>query len=343
MTNHLTLGYLNRNEGYYALNGKADLPRVPGVADASFNPQMNIDGFSTLGNNGVPDATLDKTTRGTYALNEVLTRIMGRHTVRGGFEWRLAGTAIHLGTNQGGTFSFSGETTENSKTGNPGDGMASFYLGAVSNANVNFYNVKATYPRQPAYAAHLGDSWRFTPKLTLNYSVRWDYIAPFKEKFNNLSFIDPLGVNPGTGSANLRGRLAFAGNKWGEASYGADFPEKPYKSAFAPRVGFAYSLNDRTVVRAGYGIYFGQAFYPGWDGGMSLEGFNKTVNINQTTSGINELPVMYLNTGLSQSQVGVTQHIASDFDNGQTPQKYRPLDGNRTPYSQQWNLTIERQ
>ncbi len=244
MTNHLTLGYLNRNEGYYALNGKADLPRVPGVADASFNPQMNIDGFSTLGNNGVPDATLDKTTRGTYALNEVLTRIMGRHTVRGGFEWRLAGTAIHLGTNQGGTFSFSGDTTGNSKTGNPGDGMASFYLGAVSNANVNFYNVKATYPRQPAYAAHLGDSWRFTPKLTLNYSVRWDYIAPFKEKFNNLSFIDPLGVNPGTGSANLRGRLAFAGNKWGEASYGADFPEKPYKSAFAPRVGFAYSLNE---------------------------------------------------------------------------------------------------
>ena len=58
MTNHLTLGYLNRNEGYYALNGKANLPKVPGVADATFNPQMNIDGFSQLGNSGVPDSSL---------------------------------------------------------------------------------------------------------------------------------------------------------------------------------------------------------------------------------------------------------------------------------------------
>ncbi len=343
MTNHLTLGYLNRNEGYYALNGKANLPRVPGVANATFNPQMNIDGFNQLGNSNVPDSSLDKTTRGTYALNEVLTRIMGRHTVRGGFEWRLAGTAIHVGGNQGGTFTFSGDTTGNSKAGNPGDAMASFYLGAVSNANVSFYNVKAEYPRQPAYAAHLGDSWRFTPKLTLNYSVRWDYIAPFKEKFDHLSFIDPLGVNPGTGSANLPGRLAFAGNKYGAASYGKDFPEMPFKKGFAPRVGFAYTLNEKTVARAGYGIYFGQAFYPGWDGGMSLEGFNKTVNINETQSETNEIPVIYLNSGLRPSQVGVTQHIASDFDNGQTPAKYRPLDGNRRPYSQQWNLTIERQ
>jgi hypothetical protein len=343
MTNHLTLGYLNRNEGYYALNGKASLPRVPGVANATFNPQMNIGGFSQLGNSGVPDSSLDKTTRGTYALNEVLTRIMGRHTVRGGFEWRLAGTAIHVGGNQGGTFTFSGDTTGNSQAGNPGDGMASFYLGAVSNANVSFYNVKAEYPRQYAYAAHIGDSWRFSPKLTLNYSVRWDYIAPFKEKYDHLSFIDPLGINPGTGSANLHGRLAFAGNKYGSASYGKDYPEDPFKKGFAPRLGFAYTLNDKTVVRAGYGIYFGQAFYPGWDGGMSLEGFNKTVNINETQSGINEVPVLYLSSGVSTSQVGVTQHIASDFENGKTPAKYRPLDGNRRPYSQQWNLTIERQ
>ena len=346
MTNHLTLGYLNRNEGYYALNGMANLPKVPGVADATFNPQMNISNFSTLGNSGVPNSSLDKTTRGTYALNEVLTRVMGRHTFRAGFEWRLAGTAIHVGGNQGGTFGFNDDTTGNSALGDPGDAMASFYLGAVGNANVSFYNVKAEYPRQPAYAFHAGDSWRMTPKLTMNYSLRWDYIAPFKEKFDHLSFIDPLGPNPGAIGLNgkpLAGRLAFAGNKYGAASYGKDFPENPFKKGIAPRVGFAYTLNDKTVVRAGYGIYFGQAFYPGWDGGMSLEGFNKTVNIDEVNSGINRVPVIYLNSGLSPSQVGQTQHISSDFENGQTPAKYRPLDGNRRPYSQQWNLTVERQ
>lgn len=346
MTNHLTLGYLNRNEGYYALNGKANLPKVPGVADATFNPQMNIDGYSQLGNSGVPDATLDKTTRGTYALNEVLTRVMGRHTLKGGFEFRRAGTAIHVGGNQGGTFTFSDATTGNSSSGDPGDAMASFYLGSVGNANVSFYNVKAEYPRQDAYAAHVGDSWRATPKLTMNYSVRWDYIAPFKEKLNHLSFIDPLGPNPGAIGPNgqpLPGRLAFAGNTYGDASYGKPYPEIPFRKGLAPRLGFAYTLNDKTVVRAGYGVYFGQAFYPGWDGGMSLEGFNKTVNIDQVNSGINRVPVIYLNSGLSANQVGQTQHISADFENGQTPAKYRPLDGNRRPYSQQWNLTVERE
>jgi hypothetical protein len=349
MTNHLTLGYLNRNEGYYALNGHANLPTVPGVANTSFLPQMNIDGASTLGSNGVPDSSLDKTTRGTYALNEVITRVEGKHTLKAGFAWRSAGTAIHLGTNQGGTFSFAADTTGNAACANascPGNSMASFYLGAVGNANVNFYNVHAEYPRQYAYAAHFGDSWRVSPKFTANYSLRWDYIAPFKEKYDNLSFFDPIGLNPGavtTSGAQLPGRLAFAGNKWGEASYGKDFPENPFKSGFAPRVGFAYSLNDKTVIRAGYGIYFGQAFYPGWGGGMSLDGFNKTLNLNESQSGAFKVPAIYLSSGISPSQVGETQHIASDFDNGTQPSMYRPLDGNRRPYSSQWNLTVERQ
>jgi hypothetical protein len=120
MTNHLTLGYLNRNEGYYALNGHASLPTVSGVANPAFLPQMNIGGYNQLGNNTVPDASLDLTTRGTYALNEIITRAMGRHTVRAGFEWRLAGTTIHEGNNQGGTFSFGADTTGNTNTtGNP--------------------------------------------------------------------------------------------------------------------------------------------------------------------------------------------------------------------------------
>ena len=349
MTNHLTLGYLNRNEGYYALNGHANLPTVPGVANSKFLPEMSISGFNTLGNNTVPDSALDKTTRGTYALNEVITRVVGKHTLKAGFEWRLAGTAIHEGDNQGGNFSFAADTTGNAGCAGascPGDAMASFYLGAASSASVEYFNVYAEYPRQYAYAAHFGDSWRVSPKLTANYSLRWDYIEPFKEKFDNLSFFDPIGLNPGAVTASgkeLPGRLAFAGNKWGDASYGAEYPEVAFKKALAPRVGFAYSLNDKTVIRAGYGIYFGQAFYPGWNGGMSQDGFNKALSLNEASSGNFKVPAMYLSSGISASQVGTTKHISSDFDNGTSPSMYRPLDGNRRPYSSQWNLTIERQ
>lgn len=197
------------------------------------------------------------------------------------------------------------------------------------------------------YAVHAGDAWRVTPKLTLDYSVRWDYITPMAEKFNNLTFFDPVGLNPGTGTTpatQLPGRLAYASNKWGAASYGARYPEIPFKTATAPRVGFAYTLNDKTVLRAGYGLYFGPAFYPGWGGGMSQDGLNKTVNLSESPSGTFEVPALYLETGISAAQTGSTASIVnSAFDNGGGSISYRPLDGNRRPYSSQWSMTVEHQ
>ncbi|HEU4981451.1 MAG TPA: TonB-dependent receptor [Acidobacteriaceae bacterium] len=345
MNNHATLGYLNRNEGYYALNGKADLPKVTGTANASYLPTFTMDGYTQLGNTAGPNAAANVTTRGTWAFNDVFTKVAGTHTITAGFQWHMAGTTINNSGNQGGTFQFNADTTGNQSCGGscPGNGAASFYLGAVGNANVSFYNVPATYPRQYGYAVFAGDSWRFSPKLTLNYSVRWDYITPFKEKYNNLSFFDPTGLNPGavrSDGTELPGRLAFAGNKFGEASYGAPYPEVPFKKAISPRVGFAYAVTPTTVIRAGYGIYFGQAFYPGWNGGMNLDGFNKTYSVSEGASGGLKVPALYLANGINPASVGPTQDISSDFDNGQGAPMYRPLDGNRRPYSSQWNVTI---
>lgn len=351
MNNHATLGYLNRNEGYYALNGHAALPTISGVANSAYLPEMTFGGgYTQLGSNDPPDSASTLTTRGTWAFNDVFTRVMGAHTFNAGFEWRLSGTSIHEGTNQGGTFNFSPNTTGNSGCPGsapcPGDASASFFLGAASSASVEYYNVHAEYPRQTGYAVHAGDSWRLTPKLTLDYSLRWDYITPFREKYDNLSFFDPTGPNPGAvtaGGTELLGRLAFAGNKFGSASYGADYPEIPFKTAYAPRLGFAYAIGQKTVVRAGYGIYFGQAFYPGWSGGMSQDGFNKALNLNQQPSGNFQIPALYLASGISPTMRGSTaEDLSASYDNGQSP-LYRPLDGNRRPYSSQWNMTIQRQ
>lgn len=352
MNNHATLGYLNRNEGYYALNGNAQLPHVPGVA-GNYLPEFSFgDGYNQLGNNNLPTSAGTLTTRGTWAFNDVFTKIWGSHTFKAGFEWHMAGTSIHEGTNQGGTFNFSPNTTGNASCAAsapcPGNAMASFFLGAVGNATETYYNVHAEYPRQYAYAVHAGDEWRMTPKFTLDLSLRWDYDSPFKEKFDNLSFFDPFGPNPGavtTGGTDLPGRLAFAGTKWGAASYGADYPEIPFKAGWSPRVGFAYSLTPKTVIRAGYGIYFGQAFYPGWGGGMAQDGFNKNVNLNQVASGGFQIPALYLATGITPTiaaAIGPTgEAIDPAYDNGQSP-PYRPLDANRRPYSSQWNFTIQR-
>jgi hypothetical protein len=350
MTNHATVGYLSRNEGYYALNGKAGLPIVPGVANSTYQPEMTFGGgYSQLGNSSPPNSIDNLTTRGTWAVNDVYTIIHGKHTISAGLEYTLKGMSIHSGGNQGGTFNFAADTTGNAGCANsacPGDPQASFYLGAVQSANVEYINVLAKYPRQTGWAFHGGDSWRLTPKLNLSYSLRWDYITPFVDKKNNLSFIDPNGPNPDavtSSGTQLAGRLAFAGSKFGAASFGARYPEIPFKKGFAPRVGFAYSVNEKTVVRAGYGLYFGQAFYPGWGGGLAQDGFNKNLTLNESSSGNFKTPAIYLVSGISPSQVGPTQNISAGFDNGQTPSLYRPYDGNRRPYSSQWSLTVERQ
>ena len=351
MNNHATLGYLNRNEGYYSLNGKADLPKVSGVADPNFLPTFTFgSGYNQLGDNAGPTAANTLTTRGTWAFNDVFTKVAGTHTITAGFQWHLAGTTIHGGANgayPGGQFNFNADTTGNQAcppgSPCPGNAAASFYLGAVGSGKVTYFNVPVVYPRQYGWAAFGGDSWRVNPRLTLNYSLRWDYITPFREKYNHLSFFDPNGLNPGAVNSSgqeLPGRLAFAGTKYGAASYGAPYPEVPFKDALSPRVGFAYAVTPTTVVRAGYGIYFGQAFYPGWNGGMAQDGFNKTYTFSETPSGGFQVPALYLDTGINPAQVGPTEDISSSFDNGQTPSLYRPLDGNRRPYSSQWNFTI---
>jgi len=342
MTNHFTIGYLNRNEGYYSLNAAAKLPAVSGVANTAFLPTFDFgSGFSGYGSS---DGAIgnSKTTRPTYAINDLFTRIHGNHTLKFGIEWRNIGGNLHSSTNQGGTFTFNADTTANLSVNSvTGDPMAGFFLGAASTANVAFLNVPNYYPRQKMWAADAGDTWRLTPKLTFNYGMRWDVFTPSQEKYDHLSFFDPLGVNPDTGGLNLPGRLAFAGNKYGAASYGAAYPEQLFNKGFAPRVGAAYALNEKTVLTGGYGIYFGQAFYPGWNAGMSLDGFNLNDTINSVTqsSGLTT-PAFYLSQGFRTPTS--TSNINSGFDNGLSP-LYRPFDGNRRPYSSQWNFTLQRE
>ncbi len=81
---------------------------------------------------------------------------------------------------------------------------------------------------------------------------------------------------PTLAPAAARAGWRSAGDSYGAASYGATYPEKDWYGGLAPRVGAVYALNDKTVIRGGWGIFYTQAFYPGWGGGMSLDGFCRT-------------------------------------------------------------------
>ena len=355
LTNHATFGYLNRNEGYGSENlafiGK--LPQVPGAFSTNSLPAFTFsDGFNQISNsNGPPNTNI--TARPTWVFNDLTNKVFGRHTVTLGMEWRSVQGNIHQTNNEQGTYGFDASTTglPNANSGSP---VAGFLLGAVGtlpssgvNSSMDRRVVSAWYPRQTVWAIHANDSWRMTTKLTFNYGLRWDYYTPSREKYNHLSFIDLVGANPD----GIPGRLAFAGSGYDAASFGAPYPEKPWHKGFAPRLGVAYAVDRKTVVRAGYGIFFGQAFYPGWGGGMALDGFNLHqvfgVSTDPTTGQSD--PAFYLDSGVP-APAQLPPFINSGFDNGQQPtaangngSAYRPVDANRRPYSQQWNLTIERQ
>ncbi|HXK10199.1 MAG TPA: TonB-dependent receptor [Vicinamibacteria bacterium] len=336
--NHVTFGYLNRNEGYGCINADAvdKLPKIPGVAAHNVPPALSFsDGFAAWGcNSGVNVGNI--TTRPTYEVSDLFTWIKGSHTLKMGAEYRNIQGSVHSNGNQAGSFAFGRGATSilGENSGNP---IASFLLGAVDNANATFYTAPNNYPRQVAWIVHAGDTWNVNSKLTLNYGLRWDYFSPSWEKYDHLSFFDPNGPNPG--ADGRPGRLAFAGTGYGSASYGAKYPETNFYGAFAPRLGASYAVNDKTVVRVGWGIFYDRAYYPDWGAGINTSGFNATPAFSSSLGGLE--PAFFLQDGFPQDFTA-PPFITSDYLNGQDI-LYRALDANQRARSQQWNLTVDRQ
>jgi len=336
LLNNFNFGYNSQYVSVACIDGRyaKDFPQIPGLSDYSFPPVMQLQDFAAFGCSTNPGGAVEN--RPTAILNDMATWVHGKHTFKFGGEYRWAG---FNNTNYGymGSFSFANAST--GLTGiNSGNAVASFLLEQVDNASDTFAIVGSQYPRQKVWNLHVGDTWKLTPKLTLNYGVRWDVGLPATEKHDNLTFFDPNGFN--TDAGGLRGTLAFAGTKWGSASFGKRHPENTWYGGVAPRVGLAYSFSEKTVVRTGYGIFYQGAYYPGWNGGISQDGFNATPAFSSSLGGLQAAFV--LSEGFPQN-FAHPPFISAGADNGAGSINYRPFEANRLPYAQQWNLTVEHQ
>jgi hypothetical protein len=340
LLSHFAYGYVNRNEGYGSVTGQNpnDLPKIPNAVANNASPEAGFSGnaitnFASWGNTEGP-GYLNKTTRPSHIANELVTWVDGSHTIRFGGEFRHLQQVFRSNNNQSGSLGFSSLST--GLPGIPsGDAFASLLVGAASSGSLNVYNVSKYGAEQRAYSLHIGDTWKVSSRLTVNYGLRWDRFSPTFETGNKLAFFS-FADNPGAG--NLPGSLAYAGNSWGAASAGVRYPEKPFNAAFAPRLGLAYKLDDKTVLRAGYGVFYTQAFYPGWGGGMSLDGFNPQLSFNSSQAGY--VPSFYIDQGFPA--YNTAPNISSTADNGTNGPNYRPTYANHLAYTQQWNLTVER-
>jgi len=135
--------------------------------------------------------------------------------------------------------------------GTIGHRYASFLLGTVNTATVSA--VKDPQWRKQAWSFYGQDSWKASPKLTVNYGLRWDYAGQGHELYYRTSQIGLTTPNPAAG-----GRPgAFIYEGFGPGRCDCRFTET-YPYAFGPRLGIAYQLNNKTVVRAGWGVTYSQ-------------------------------------------------------------------------------------
>jgi len=223
---------------------------------ARFYPiRLNDYTAAAIGQGGGQDGPSDD-----FYLQETLTKILGRHQLKFGGEFRY-GKSVVENPLAGGSFAdlrFSRNFTSlrpNVTTLTAADGgnaFASYLLGYMASSSVT---LSPNFDWRTAYSgAFVQDDWRLTTRLTLNLGLRWDYESPITEQSNQVNAgFDPNALAlvcaacPASGlPQNLNGGLTFADG----AFYSRD------GNNVGPRAGFTYSITPKTIVRGGYGLTF---------------------------------------------------------------------------------------
>lgn len=267
-----------------------------------------------------------------YSFIENLMVVRGKHTLKFGFEISRDRINRRFQGGAAGVFTFTNSMTSlpNSPNyGTWGNSYASFLLGAVSTAQAD---IAPTWgARFIRYGAFAQDEWNVTRKLTISYGLRWDYNPPVSEVQNKISSFLPGLTNPGAGG--LLGALAFIGS--GEGRIGGNFQDG-WKKGFGPRLGVAYQLNPKTVIRASSGIYFGKSSNAA---APATAGFGNTPTFNSADG---FTPLYYLDSGTFPQSFSMPPVLDPSFLNGQSI-LYIPRTGTRLPQTINWTFGVQRE
>lgn len=312
----------------------------------------------------------------TYIVQDNLTWVVGRHTVEMGGVYSKDQNNVRELQQSMGSHNFGGEWTclFNGSDGcvpDTGEGFSAMLLGLPDYLS-NQYNRGYFYFRQNAYSWYVNDKWRVSPRLTLSLGVRWDKWTPYTEKQNRL-VTAPLDtilssfqvITPGSHDiASIPGIPPAVLQSWSNRglSYSTansyKYPSDLFSSDnnnFGPRLGAAFKINDKTVVRGSYGVFFwptplsqilqtsrtnpplnlrfqNQFQGPGVFGEGNDGNFMFITNPGPAGAGPDYLPNASVDT------VGVVPLSAS-------AQSIFPYDGTnwRDDRMQNWNVTLERE
>jgi outer membrane receptor protein involved in Fe transport len=243
-------------DGRYPI--EAGLRGLPaGEADSSF-PEIGFAGPNAPTMWRGTDARAFTEYLNNYSFQNNLNWAAGKHAMTFGFQaQRMDANERERSYGSLATFGFSNVQTAGFNAAGTlltttGHAYASFLLGTLNATNVIEDSEVATSGRFYTYAFWAQDDFKLRPNLTLNLGLRYDIMKPYTEDFDRWSFMNPDLPNPAVGG--YRDAVQFAGD--GQNACNCKTPIDTYYGAIGPRLGVAYSLNERTVLRAAYGINY---------------------------------------------------------------------------------------
>jgi hypothetical protein len=244
-------------------------PRIdfPGYGDpvSSGDPRA----YQNIGSTFFTDRIRDT----SFELTDFATHVWGRQTIKFGATFRMSRFNVHQRIDPGGSFNFRNDQTASDTDPGGGWPIASLITGATE---FSFNSTNSIDPafKQLSQSYFFQDDIKVTQRLTLNVGVRYDLPGLRSERFDRFRTFDPTVANPAVGGRP--GAIVGAGGQGGLAAQFKTL-SKPDRSNFGPRLGFAYSFNDKTVIRGGVGIYYAPILY----------GFEGNNDINTGTLGYN--------------------------------------------------------
>ena len=311
------------------------LPDQPAYDNAGF-PQINFfNGPVGYTHYGTPWLSEGSDINNRYQFYDDLTWITGKHTVKMGIQANMinfpqTGWAV----NTGGNFNFLANSTAgyDNKGNNlgaansEGDAFASFLLGQADFANFSVF--QPYMPKIHYVAPWVNDSWKINPHLTLEGGLRLDHNSGLSEQHNRFSTFVPTATQVING-ATVNGATVF----------NADIANGNGSTGLAPRMGFAYQLKQNSVIRGGYGLYYGATIADSWDA-YPVDGYQTNPTVANTSN--DQMPTYYWGSGFPSTSITFPPNLVPGVANGGSPVAVSP-DNYEMPIWQNWNISFQHQ
>ncbi len=315
VTNQVAIGYTRFSLRVTPLDEPYNVAQKLGLQGANTGPDsgamasLSISGYQGYSSSNLPEVI----PQNTWQVNDTITYTPGAHSFRFGLSVIHNGFGFFQLSAPSGSLSFTGVYTNNPAASSGGNGFADFLLGLPVSSTKSAAPYGVPYESFTEYGGFVQDQWRATSRLTVNVGLRYDLFTPPSERYDRQSdfFL-------GTGTLAIAGQNGISSSILGVQ-----------KHDFSPRLGLAYRLGEKTVVRAAYGLFY---FNEQGTGGSSRLFINNPFAAQFGVNCSSTAPCLHTSTGIPTAASAANLPTVV----------YQPTS-NLTPNMQQWNFTLERQ